>query len=137
MPRPTSKQPTDGELEILRVLWDQGSCDLGTVCEALRRQREVATTTVATMLKVMLDKGLVKRASGARNYLWSARVSRDATSKKLLRKLMTSAFDGSARGMIAHLVDSGDLSLEDWEEIRGLLEGAQDKRGGKGGRKNG
>ncbi len=136
MPRPTSRQPTDGELEILKVLWDQGPCDLGTVCEALRRHREVATTTVATMLKVMLDKALVKRASGARSYLWSARVSRAATSRKLLRKLLTSAFDGSARGMIAHLVESGDLSLEDWEEIRGLLEGAQGKRSGKGRRKN-
>lgn len=136
MPRPTSRQPTEGELEILKVLWDQGPCDLGAVCQALRSRRDVATTTVATMLKVMLDKALVRRARGARSYLWSARVTREATSRKLLRNLLASAFDGSARGLIAHLVEAGDLSLEDWEEIRGLLEGAEERRSGKERRKH-
>jgi predicted transcriptional regulator len=59
MPRPPSTHPTDGELEILRVLWDRGPLALSELCEALRRERDVATTTVATMLRIMLDKRLV------------------------------------------------------------------------------
>ena len=50
MPRPPSTHPTDGELEILRVLWENGTSSLGAICETLRREREVAATTVATML---------------------------------------------------------------------------------------
>ena len=61
MARPASLHPTDVELEILHVLWADGPSALSTVCDRLREQREVATTTVATMLRVMLDKGLVKR----------------------------------------------------------------------------
>ena len=65
MPRPHSDQPTEGELEILQVLWDGGPLSLSAVCEALRRNREVAATTVATMLRVMSDKKLAKQALGA------------------------------------------------------------------------
>lgn len=136
MPRPTSRQPTDGELEILNVLWERGPCELGVVREALRERRDVATTTVATMLKVMLEKGLVKRAQGKRGYQWSARVSPDATRRRLLRKLMSSAFDGSARGLVTHLVEDGELSNEDIEEIRRALDQAG-RRPGKKRRGNG
>ena len=66
MARSPSDQPTQRELEILAVLWEHGPASLGTVCDALRRQRPLATTTVATMLKVMLDKKLVTR----RRALW-------------------------------------------------------------------
>ena len=59
MARPASSHPTDGELEILRVLWERGPSSLAEVCAALREEREVATTTVATMLRVMLDKNIV------------------------------------------------------------------------------
>lgn len=55
MPRPPSPHPTDVELEILQVLWSSGPSSLSGVCETLRTEREVAATTVATMLRVMSD----------------------------------------------------------------------------------
>lgn len=122
MARPPSKQPTDGELEILNILWDAGPAPLGTVCDALRQQRRVAKTTVATMLKVMLEKGLVKRAEGPRGYLWSAKVSRKTATSGMLRKLLDGVFEGSARRMVAHLLEEGKLSAKDREEIRRLLD---------------
>ena len=64
MARPPSKEPTDGELEILKVLWEIGPAGLGQIHGALEQRREVATTTVATMLKLMLGKKLVKREEG-------------------------------------------------------------------------
>ena len=64
MARPPSKQPTDGELEILKVLWEKGPAGLGQVHAVLAERRDVAITTVATMLKMMLDKGMVARRTG-------------------------------------------------------------------------
>ena len=122
MARPPSSQPTDGELEILNVLWDAGKATLGQICNQLRKSRPVATTTVATMLKVMLDKNLVRRAKGPRVYLWSARVTRKATTSGMLRKLIDRAFDGSARRLVAHLLEDGKLSPRDQKEIRRLLD---------------
>ena len=68
MARPPSVHPTDAELEILKVLWDAGPSELGKIATALNRGRAVATTTVATTLKVMLQKGSVGRSDGPRGH---------------------------------------------------------------------
>ena len=127
MSRPPSTQPTDAELGILRILWESGPCELGVICAELRRQREIATTTVATMLRVMLEKGLAKRIEGSSGYLWSAKVSRRATAGRMLRKLLNHVFDGSARLMMMHLIDGETLSQEDLRELRELLKSADDE----------
>jgi BlaI family transcriptional regulator, penicillinase repressor len=129
MARPPSTQPTDGELEILNVLWDSGPVDLGVVRTALQAKRSVATTTVATMLKLMREKGLVERDDGPRGYMWSARVSRQAARAGLLGKLLNAAFEGSARGLVAHLLEAGKLSAQDREAIRRMLEAHDQKAG--------
>jgi len=121
MARPPSAQPTDGELEILRILWETGPAGLGQVHGALAERRAVAMTTVATMLKMMLAKKLVKRQEGPRGYLWSARVSRDAAVSGLLGKLLERVFDGSARRLVAHLIEGGGLDDRDRAEILALL----------------
>jgi BlaI family penicillinase repressor len=122
MPRPASEHPTDGELEILRVLWENGASSLGTVCEALRRQRDVATTTVATMLRVMFDKGLVRRKQAARGLQWSAAVTQSAAAKSMVGKLVDGIFDGSAGRLAAHLVEAGQLSSDELAELRKLID---------------
>ena len=73
MARPPSKQPTDGELEILKILWDLGPAGLGQIHAVLHERRGVAITTVATMLKMMLAKELVERDG------WTARVLVEGT----------------------------------------------------------
>ena len=93
MARPPSAHPTDAELDILKVLWDAGPSELGQIVSALNRQRSVASTTVATTLKVMLQKGWVERAQGPRGYRWSARVSRQKTNSGLLHRLVDRVFD--------------------------------------------
>jgi predicted transcriptional regulator len=124
MARPPSLQPTEGELEILKVLWATGPSELKQVCDGLRRNRPVATTTVATMLKVMQEKGLVQREEkeSARASTWSARVSRAAAGTTMLKRIMDLVFDGSARSLVAHMVETGKLSEGDRQEIRRLLD---------------
>jgi predicted transcriptional regulator len=131
MARPPSAHPTDAELEILKVLWDGGPSELGQIASALNQERAVATTTVATTLKVMMQKGWVERTQGPRSYLWAPRVSRKEATSGLLRKLLDRAFDGSAGRLVARLVEDGALSPRDRDEIRRLLE-AQDEQGKPG-----
>jgi len=124
MSRPARSQPTDGELEILKVLWNQGPSGLKQVCDGLRRTRPVATTTVATMLKLMQEKELVERREGeaARGSVYSARVSREAASTGLVRRLVDMVFDGSARRLVAHMLENEKLSQHDRAEIRRMLD---------------
>ena len=122
MARPASSQPTDGEMEILKVLWAIGPAELGQIRAQLQKQRPVATTTIATMLKVMLGKKLVKRSDGERGYVWSARASRTRTASDLVRKVLDHVFDGSAGRLVAHLLEETGLDRRDRDEIRKLLE---------------
>ena len=122
MPRPPSAHPTDGELEILRVLWAEGPSALSSVCQQLRHGREVATTTVATMLGLMQDKGLVKRRGAGRGALWEAAVTHKAAARGMVRKLVDGVFEGSADRLAAHLVEGGQLSREQLAELKQLID---------------
>ncbi len=133
MARPPSTQPTDAELEILKVLWEQGPAGLGQIHGQIHRCRQVALTTIATTLKTMLAKGLVARSDGPRGYVWSAVVSRESTTTGLLGKLVQHVFDGSARRLVAHLIQEGTLDDRDREEIRALLEACSGAPAVKGG----
>ena len=128
MARPPSTQPTDGELEILKILWEAGPAGLGQIHEVLRNRRGVAVTTVATMLKMMLAKELVEREDGPRGYLWTARVSRKAAISGLIGKLVQHVFDGSARRLVAHLIEEGDLDDHEREEILELLKAQKESK---------
>jgi predicted transcriptional regulator len=121
MPRPPSQHPTDGELEILRALWERGPSSLSELCEALRRERDVATTTVATMLRVMFGKGLVRRKRATRGHQWSAAVTQTAAAQSMLGKLVDGVFDGSASRLVTHLVEDGQLSTKELAELRDLI----------------
>lgn len=122
MPRPASSHPTDGELEILRVLWSDGPTSLSTLCETLRQERDVATTTIATMLRVMSEKGLVKRQGSGRGAQWSATVTQKKTAKNMVSKLVDHVFDGSADLLAAHLIEGGQLSAKQLAELRNLID---------------
>ncbi len=128
MARKASGQPTDGELEILKILWDSGPAGLGQIHESLHERRGVAITTVATVLKMMLAKELVERADGPRGYLYQARVSRKATVSGLIGKLVQHVFDGSAHRLVAHLVQEGELDEGERKEIAELLKSQTDKK---------
>ena len=122
MARPASAHPTDGELEILRILWNNGPSALSAICQQLRQQRPVATTTVATMLRVMHDKGLVKRQGAGRGAQWTAAVSHNATARSMVRKLVEGVFDGAADRLAAHLVEGGQLTKGQLAQLRKLID---------------
>jgi BlaI family transcriptional regulator, penicillinase repressor len=122
MARPPSAHPTDGELELLQVLWQAGPCSLGRICNAMRLQRPIATTTVATILKVMLEKNLVRRKNTPQGYLWSARTTRQNAASGMIRKLVDSVFDGSAQRLVTHLLESNQISNREREELRRLID---------------
>jgi predicted transcriptional regulator len=132
MPRPPSTHPTDGELEILQVLWRSGPASLGEIHNELREERPLAKTTVATMLKLMLQKKLLRRQEGPRGYLWSAAVSHQQTATEMLGKLIAGIFEGSAQRMVAHLVETGHITEKELEVMACLVKsqrktGSQDQ----------
>ena len=119
MARLPGQHPTDREMEILQVLWDRQDASLGEIREVLSKDRPVAATTIASMLKIMSDKGQVERTPARR---WKAIVTRSSAGQGLLDRLLNTVFDGSAQRLVAHLVESHTLSPDEIKELKALLE---------------
>ncbi len=119
MARPANEHPTDRELEILHVLWEQGPTSLSVICRKLREDREVAITTVATILRIMREKGIVERHGAARTARWSALITHETAARGLVGKLVEHLFDGSADRLVTHLVEEGELSDD---QLNGLCD---------------
>ena len=128
MPRPATQHPTDRELEILDLLWKQGPMGLGELRDALAADREVAATTVATLLRIMHGKRLVRRRQTKAGYRWSACVTPKDAASGIIGKLVDRIFDGSAGRLAAHLVENGGLSPSELADLRRLIEQRDVKR---------
>ncbi len=74
------------------------------------------------MLGVMREKKLVRRRRTKRGYEWSAVVSRQDAARGLVGQLLDRVFDGSARRLVAHLVDAGDLSADELRDLKKMLD---------------
>ena len=122
MPRPRSEHPTPGELEVLQIIWREGPCTVRQVLEALNRARPRAYTSVMSLLNVMVDKRLLRRKPHGRAFLYSARVEEQPTLREMVGDLVERAFGGSAQLLVAHALEQTDLSEQQVDEIRRLIE---------------
>ena len=121
-------RPTDAELAILRVLWEQGACTVRQVHEALSRERPSAYTTSLKMLQIMTEKGLVRRDVSDRTHIYEARLSEEQTQRQLVRDLLDRAFGGSSSKLVMQALSAKRATPEELSEIRRLLEGNRDSR---------
>ena len=88
MPRQASEQPTDVELQILRILWDLGPCTVREVHNRLSSDKGTKYETTVKMLLVMLEKGLVKRDDSVRPQVYSAARTQANTQKRMLNQAL-------------------------------------------------
>ncbi len=115
-------KPTDAELSILRVLWEQGPSTVRQIQQVLDRARPTGYTTVLKLLQIMIDKGLVRRDETERRHVYRARFSEDQTQQQLLGDLLDRAFAGSTSKLVLQALNSRKASAEDLAAIRRLLD---------------
>ena len=115
-------RPTDGELEILAVLWSRGPSTVRDVHEAITARRPVLYTTVLKLLQIMTEKGLVRRDEERRAHVYVAAQSQEDTQRLLAGDLLERAFAGSAGDLVLRALSAGKASKEDLDEIRKLLD---------------
>ncbi len=128
MARRGTGRPTDLELEILKVLWEQGPSTVRAVMKALSKRRRAGYTTVLKMLQIMADKGLVLRDDRQRAHIYRARHSRRTVVGRLANDLLERVFDGSATQLVLHALSQKKANPEELAEIRRLLD---EMEGGK------
>lgn len=128
MTRPASKHPTELELEILKVLWREPRVPVRRVRDALAGGRDLAYTSVMTVMNIMVDKGYLKRVKDGNGYLYEAVVTRESTTRRMLRDTVNRLFEGSVSAAVVHLLDEGELNEDELKELRKLVRTKKEKR---------
>ena len=120
-----STQLTELQLALLRVLWTRGEATVAEVVEALRPERELAPTTVATLLSRLEKRRVVSHTSRARQYVYRARVSEKAVQASMVNGLTDALFGGDVTALMSHLLDARSVSPGDLNRVRDLIDGAE------------
>ncbi len=121
-------KPTDSEIEILRILWKNGSSSVRFVNEIQNESRKVGYTTTLKIMQIMAEKGLLERDESSRTHIYSPAVREEETKNILLDKLMNTAFGGSAKNLVMQALGNYEASREELEEIRNLIDRMEEEQ---------
>lgn len=121
MAKKRTPKPTDSELEILLILWQNGASTVKTVNEKLNEKKETGYTTTLKMLQIMYEKNLVERNENERSHVYKAAIDQNEIQKVLLDKLLETAFSGSAANLVMQALGNSQPSKEELKKIKELL----------------
>lgn len=116
---------TSTELEIMQIVWELGSCAVRDVYKVLLNRKDVAYTTVMTMLGVLAEKGHLKKHKDGRAYIYSPTLPQKQVISNMVDDFVKRVFSGSASRLVLNLVDDQRLSEEDVKEITRILDDAE------------
>ncbi len=116
------KMLTEVELEIMNAIWGLGQCTVKGVQDALPTDRDLAYTSVATMMKILEQKGALKSEKQDRAHTYLPLISRAEYEAMSLQHLKTNVFGGDPASMVMRLLSETDISQKEMESIRSLIE---------------
>lgn len=131
-------QPTDRELEALKVLWERGEATVREVCDAINEcgGGPLAYTTVLSLLQVMEQKRLVAHRRDGKAYVYAACIEEAKTYRELAGEFLERVFDGAVSEYLVHALRSRKLKAAELEELEAMIAEAKKqarrktKRGG-------
>ena len=116
------RKPTDGELEILAVLWEHGPSTVRQVHDRLEPARGVGYTTVLKLMQIMFEKGLLDRDESERSHIYRAKSRQEVMQKLLVKDLLHKVFGGSMEKLVLQALSAKKATPEELAEIRKLLD---------------
>ncbi len=130
---PDATQLTDLQIALLRVLWDRREATVAEIAEGLRPARDLAPTTIATLLSRLEKRGVVSHTAQGRQYVYRARVSEGEVRRSMVSGLTNLMFGGDVAALMSHLLDVGSVRPGDLEKVRALIAEAEGRKGKRGG----
>ena len=128
MPRRRSSTPTEGELEILNVLWDHGPSTVRQIHNIIKTRRGTVYSTTLRMVQFMSEKGLLVRDDSVRPQTYAPAQSQEQTQLELVDYVIQSGFGGSAMGLVLRAVGSSRLTPEELAQINAIIAKAKGDR---------
>lgn len=119
---PERLRATEGELEILQVLWSSGPATVREVHERLALGKPTGYTTTLKLMQIMAEKGLLQRDDSQRAHVYQPVVNKEAAQRSMLRQLMDRLFDGSGAQLAMSALAEKPATAEERKAIRKLIE---------------
>lgn len=120
-----SKLLTETELELMTILWKLGEGSVADVITQLPPQRELAYTSVSTILRILEQKGALDTRKEGRGHIYIPKIQKSDYESKTLRHVVERVFDGTPVALVRQLLDSGDLNESDLIELQTLIDKAR------------
>ena len=122
MARPPSEHPTELELKMLKILWEQSPLPVREIRQGLAAAgHDIAHTSTITTLNTMVGKQYLKRQMQGNACLFAPRVSRQEVSQRMLGDIVRRVFDGSAKEVVLSLFGQADIPESELKELRSLI----------------
>lgn len=128
MARKQSPVLTEGELEIMEVLWDRREATVRDVTDTLSRRRPVAYSTVLTMLRILKNKAYAAYRKEGRAFVFFPLVSRREARSRALGNLIGKFFGGSAVALAQNLVDDTEIDVAELERLQSQVQRNEDDK---------
>ena len=125
---PASPIPTERELEILKILWDQGEASVRDVYERMREKVPIVQNTVQAFLRTMEDKGLVRHRVSGRTFIYKPVVPREQTTRRLTTQFVQHVFDGAIDQLVESVFSHRAPTEEELGHLESLLADARSAR---------
>ena len=114
------------EMEILKHVWELGEASVSDVRDKMLEYRDVAYTTVMTIMKNLADKKYLKYREEGRSYIYSAAIDPNDVRFNLIDRLVDKVFEGSPKELVQTLVQSENLTEAERKEIKKMIEKLKD-----------
>lgn len=114
-------KPTESELEILQVLWDNKQASVRTVHEELLKTKDAGYTTTLKLMQIMFEKGLVTRDDSNKTHIYQPAVSREKTQKLFVNKMIDTLFAGSSANLVLQALGGHEASKDELNKIQELI----------------
>jgi BlaI family transcriptional regulator, penicillinase repressor len=117
-----NNKPTDRELTILRILWDNGPSTVRQVNEIMSEDGQTGYTTTLKLLQIMMEKGTVVRDDSKFQHVYKPALTEESTQKLLVGDLLEKAFAGSAEKLVLRALSAKKVSAKELAKIRKMLD---------------
>jgi BlaI family penicillinase repressor len=121
------QKPTEAELDILKVLWDNGSSTVRTVNEKQNETRKVGYTTTLKLMQIMVEKGLLSVDKHTRTHIYTPLLKKEDTQSIMIKNLVDKVFSGSASNLVLQALGNHKTSQKELEEIKKLIDDIEQK----------
>src|SRR5688572_2055758 len=122
-------QPTERELEILKILWDQDEASVRQVFERMSQSVPIVQNTVQAFLRTMEDKGLVRHRVEGRTFIYRPVPQKDQTRKNLVGGVLERVFDGAIDQLVQSALSLRKPTREELDKLEELIRQYKDRRG--------